>query len=278
MNLSTFPCALAMLSAATLAEAEPVVEERSWTERHAVTADSPRVQIKNIWGTVRVRAGSANEIVITIDERRSAPDQQLYERSLHLLGLDIAADGEGVSIVVGDPYNGRDSRNPCRKCRVDYQFDVTVPASTTVDVGTVVDGRVEVEGVTGLVSASNVNGPVSIRDLHNCSNVDSVNGEVELDFSVSPVSDCQIETINGDISLSLPASAGLMASLDLFNGRVESEFDVLPIAVTPAVSETRENGKYRYVIKQAAGVQIGAGGPSFSFTSMNGDIRITRNP
>lgn len=275
---STFAFAFVVLSAVSLADAQPVIEERSWTERHVVTSAAPRLQIKNIWGTVRVRAGSANEIVITVDERRSAPDQQLYERSLQVLGLDIAADDEGVSIIVGDPYDRWDDRNPCRKCRVDYQFDVTVPAGTTVDVGTVVDGRVEVEGVTGLVSASNVNGPVSIRDLHNCSVVDSVNGEVELDFSASPVSDCQIETINGDISLSLPASAGLMASLDLFNGRVESEFDVSPVAVTPAVSESRENGRYRYVIKQAAGIQIGPGGPSFSFTSINGDIRFTRNP
>ena len=106
--------ALVLLAATTVAEAEPIVEERTWTERYPVSAETPTLKIANIWGTVRVRAGTTDEIVVTVDERRTAPDAQLFERSLNFLSLDIRADQNGVSIVVGNPEERWRDRDSCR--------------------------------------------------------------------------------------------------------------------------------------------------------------------
>ena len=114
----------------------------------------PRLLIDNIWGNVRVRTGTAREIAVTVDEKRSAPSQELFELSKQTIFLDVQADGEGVAMVVGKPEDtmARPRVNRCRGCRVDYQFEVTVPPGTQIDVSTVTDGGIDVVGGGGPVT------------------------------------------------------------------------------------------------------------------------------
>lgn len=257
--------------------AEPVSEDRTWAETYSVSGNTPRLFIRNIWGNVRVRAGAPGQISISIDEHRSAPDQAAFELSRETIKTDVLIESDGVSIVVAGSEDKWQHLDRCRGCRVDYQFDVLVPPGTSVDVSTVTDGRVDVAGISGPVSASNVNGPIAITALHDCGIVESVNGSVELSFAHAPGRDCTIETINGDITMGLPAGAGLIAALDLFNGRMVSEIDGDPLALPARIEEVRNDGRYQYRIEQPAGVRLGGGGPTFSFTSLNGDIRINAN-
>lgn len=257
--------------------ATPIIEEKSWTESYAVTRAAPRLEISNIWGNVRVRTGKTGEIIVSVSERRSAPDQALFTMSVERINLDIEADENGVSIVVGDRADRWKRMDRCRSCRVDYQFDVVVPADAIVDVGTVMDGRVDVKGVTGMVSASNVNGPITVDDIRNCDSISSVNGGVKIGFTHAPVHNCSIETINGDVTLGVPANTSLDVSVDLFNGDIRSDFPVDPFTLPASVEQTSEDGRHQYRIQQLSGVRIGAGGPTYTIASMNGDVRILKN-
>jgi len=254
-----------------------VEDSRTWSETFAVTQAAPTLEINNIWGDVTVRAGNAGEISVTVSEHRSAPDQSRFERSLEYLKLNTEADENGVSMYVGDRDRFWHDSRRCRGCRVEYSFDVLAPVGTKVDVSTVNDGRVEVTGITGVFTASNVNGPVSVSGLDNCTVLESVNGEVSASFAHAPDQDCDIETVNGDIVLKMPEKAGLNVAMDLFNGRMKTEFPVDPLAIPARVEESYSNGHYRYRIDQAAGVSIAGGGPTFTISSINGDIRIQKN-
>ncbi|MCW8924921.1 MAG: hypothetical protein OQJ84_01590 [Xanthomonadales bacterium] len=267
---------LVLLCSPVLA-ANRVEESRTWSERFAVTHAAPTLEISNIWGDVTVRTGNTGEISVTVSEYRSAPDQSRFERSQEYLKLNIEADENSVSMWVGHHDRNWHGHNPCRGCRVDYRFEIVAPADTLLDVGTVNDGRVEVSGITSVFNASNVNGPVSVSGLDNCTVLESVNGEVSASFAHAPDQDCNIETVNGDIELKLPEKAGLNVAMDLFNGRMKTEFQVDPLAIPARVEESRSDGHYRYRIDQAAGVSIAGGGPTFTISSINGDIRIQKN-
>ena len=270
-----FAIIIALLSQTTPG-AEPVTQSRVWTESYKV-ASSPQLAIENIWGSVKVRTGDAGVITVTVDEHRSAPTQALFDKSLEVLGLDIDTDENGVSMVVGVNDRRWHGRNPCRRCRVDYQFDVVVPPDTQVNVATVNDGHIDIANVIAPVSASNVNGPVTARGLHECEVMESVNGRVTLNFNLAPSQDCSIETINGDMILSIPAETGLEVAFDLFNGRLRSQIDVVPVAMPARIERSLNDGVQKYRIEQSSGVRLGRGGPTFSFTSMNGDIEISKN-
>jgi hypothetical protein len=273
--------AIGMLALLALADnaAASVTDQKTWSQSFPVTAAAPRLLIDNIWGNVRVRVGAAREIAVTVDEKRSAPSQELFELSKQTLFLDIQADGEGVAMVVGKPDDPsvRPRVNRCRGCRVDYQFEVTVPPGTQIDVSTVTDGTIDVAGGGGAVSASNVNGPVAVKDLQDCSAIETVNGAVEVSFARAPSRDCSIKTINGDITLTVPGGTGLDAALSVMQGTVLSEFDLEPLALPAKIDQRKEEGRFVYHIEQAAGIRLGTGGPTFSIESLNGDLRIRKS-
>jgi hypothetical protein len=254
-----------------------VSDQKTWSDTYPVSAAVPKLLIDNIWGNVRVRSGSTREIVVTVNEKRSAPTQELFDLSKETIYLDVQADAAGVSLIVAKPERQMGRRDRCRGCRVEYQFEVTVPAGTDVDVSTVTDGGIDVAGTGGPVNASNVNGPVAARDLQDCAQIESVNGAVEVSFARSPSRDCSIKTINGDITLTVPGSAGLDAALSMMQGKVVSEFDLEPLALPAKVEQRNEDGRFIYHIAQAAGIRLGKGGPTFSIESLNGDLRIRKS-
>jgi hypothetical protein len=273
--------AIGLLALLALADhaAATVTDQKTWSQSFPVTAAAPRLLIDNIWGNVRVRVGAAREIAVTVDEKRSAPNQELFELSKQTLFLDVQADGAGVAMVVGKPDDPtvRPRINRCRACRVDYQFEVTVPPGTQIDVSTVTDGGIDVAGGGGPVSARNVNGPVAVQDLQDCTAIESVNGAVEVSFARAPSRDCSIKTINGDITLTVPGGTGLDAALSVMQGSVVSEFDLEPLALPAKVEQRKEAGRFVYHIEQAAGIRLGSGGPTFNIESLNGDLRIRQS-
>lgn len=254
-----------------------VSESRVISETYAVNTQAPTLSISNIWGNVRVRPGVEGEISVTINETRSAPTRQLFDRSKEVLRLDIEADLNGLSIIVGDQTERWHDASPCRRCRVDYQFDVLVPPGSTVDANTVMDGKIDVAEINGVVSASNVNGPIAVAALQNCALLDSVNGAVRLSFAKAPDRNCAIETVNGDITLSLPDGSGLDVALDSFNGHMESEFSVDTFDLPAQIDHSADNGRNHYRIQQSAGLRLAGGGPVFSISSLNGDVRIQKS-
>jgi hypothetical protein len=267
---------LVLLSSASTA-AEDISEQKTWQQSYPVSSSSPRLFVRNIWGNVTVRAGAAGEIAVTVDERRWAPTQELIEKTKTLIRLDVETSGDSVSMVVGNPDRTERRNEMCRGCRIEYQFEIAVPAGTHIDVGTVTDGRVEVAGVHGPVNASNVNGPVRVRDLNDCASIESVNGALDVVFARAPSENCNLKTINGRITVGLPANAGLDALLSMGHGEVESDFDVEPMTLPAKVERQQHDDRIGYRLEQPAGIRLGAGGPTFTFASLNGDVRIVKN-
>jgi hypothetical protein len=257
--------------------AEPVMEENTAQHSYPLASAAPKLFVRNLSGNVTVRAGTQRNISVTIHERRSAPTQALLQRSKELIPLIVQAGGDGVSMVVGQRDRKEERTDSCRGCRVDYQFEIAVPTDTLVDIGTVTDGRVEIAGIRSSVNASNVNGPVSATDLSNCSSIKSVNGSVDVKFSSEPDEDCRIETINGRITVGLPPNAGLDAVLNINHGEIESDFDVETVTLPVKLEKQDSEDRSSYRIEQSAGMRVGAGGPTFTFASLNGDVRIRKN-
>ncbi|HZW59356.1 MAG TPA: hypothetical protein VFE85_03610 [Woeseiaceae bacterium] len=256
--------------------AHAVSEQRAWTDTYAVSAAVPRLEVSNIRGSVRVRAGRPGRITVAVTERRSAPDRARFERSLATLTLAVDADASGVSLRVGNRAARGQRSNDCRGCRVDYQFDIEVPPQAELDVGTVLDGKVDIEGVAGSISASNVNGPINLDGVGDCAAINSVNGAISMAFRRPPQQGCRIETINGDIALGVPDGTALDIALDLFNGAVSSEFAVAPFELPATIETIAGDGGTRYRIQQLAGLRIGAGGPLYSITSLNGNLSVRK--
>jgi hypothetical protein len=267
-----------ILTAAAAAAAEPVTSESEWRESYPVDAEEPLLVVRNVWGPVTVQSGPPGNIQVSVRTQLVAPDEHRLERTRSIFAIDVAASADGVELRVGDSYQSLRREDRCRSCKAEHAFDIVVPAGAVVDVATVNEGTVRVTGITGRVSASNVNGPVLVSAAADCESVESVNGHVELEFDMRPTRACSVETVNGDIEVGVPGGSDLDLALDLFNGRVVSEFDVSPFALPAVVEQTGSDGEQSYRVSRAAGVRIGRGGPLFTIASLNGDVTIAKNP
>ena len=263
--------------AASALPAAPVTEDVEWTETFRVDGPLPELTLSNVWGSVRVRRGPVGEITVAVKGRLTAPDTERLERARELYEIDVSFEGDAVAIQVGDDGRHR-RRDPCRGCRAEYQFDVVVPEQAAIDVGTVNDGRIDVAGVTGPVTAHNVNGPIRLAGLGRCATVEAINGDVDMAFGRIPDAACRIDTINGDITVRVPRGTNLDLSLELFNGRIVSAFDVEPLSLPAVVEASADDSVREYRIAKAAGVRIGRGGPLFTIASLNGDVSIQKLP
>jgi hypothetical protein len=54
-------------------------------------------------------------------------------------------------------------------------------------------------------------------------------------------------------------------------------FDVEPVTLPVKLERQEHDDRYGYRIEQPVGVRLGAGGPTFTFASLNGDVRIRKN-
>lgn len=265
--------AAAAVLLATPAFADPVREQREWVQTFDV-GPAPTLKVSNIWGDVRISRGDRGVITASISEDRRANGREYFELSHERIPLVIDQTGDEVSFFVGRDQRNMSEQERCRGCRVDYQFLITVPADTTLELRAINDGVVVVDGIDGKVSAKNINGPVTVIGLAQCEHIESINGEVALQLAVPLQSDCNVRTVNGDITITATEKSGIDLALMQSNGRMNSDFPLTTVSIKPEVKHRARNGQNQYEVSQYAGLRLGKGGHQIMISSLNGDVAL----
>jgi hypothetical protein len=161
--------------------------------------------------------------------------------------------------------------------RVKYDIEVRVPRDAAIEVGTVNDGEVVVEGVRGRFEVNNVNGGVRLTGLRGAGDVKTVNGPVSATFERAPAAATAFKTVNGKIDVSFPRDLKADLSFKTMHGEIYTDFDSEPIASEPVSERSRDGGK---LVVRAGGhgsaIRIGGGGPAYSFETLNGSVYIRK--
>lgn len=154
---------------------------------------------------------------------------------------------------------------------------IEVPAQSSLQLSTVNDGQVEVEGVHGELELHNTNGEIRVRDVRGPVSANTVNGDVEVTFLSDVAREAMaFSTLNGDVVVALPAKADFDVRLRSDNGEIYSDFDVALERQAPKVEEERGKGRYRVSITKELAGKVGGGGPEIFLKTFNGDIVLRR--
>lgn len=144
--------------------------------------------------------------------------------------------------------------------RVDYTL--MVPKRASLDKIGLVNGTVNVESAAGEVNASSVNGRIKVRNLSGPADLSGVNGTISAVYDDSDISQpISLKTVNGAISLSLPANPNIALSARTLNGGISCDF---PIAINAGYVGHSLDGK------------LGRGGAAVHLNTVNGSISIRR--
>ena len=254
------------------------VEEKQ-TIRKTLPA-TPRLDVDNIWGSIRVSSYDGSEVQMIANETLRADSQSKLADAKRDVKLDISQKDGTTRFYVDGPFrdNCRDGShhshwdgNPGYSAK--YDFEIKVPRRMEFELRTVNDGSIHVDGVKGDFEVHNVNGSIDMRGVAGSGTARTVNGEVTVQFVSNPRAASEFGSINGAIDLAFQPDLAAEFRIKTFNGGVFTDFDMAALPLRPVADESSE-GRHRFKSDSYTSMRVGKGGPEIKIDGFNGEIRI----
>ncbi|MGD1031931.1 MAG: DUF4097 family beta strand repeat-containing protein [Opitutaceae bacterium] len=205
-------------------------------------------------GTVRIRIGRGNLVVragdgpeITI-QSNSAPKQSPVRPD----GLRVLTESTGYWFTEDKNVATLDYgiENPGES----GDFQITVPRNTSIIVNDLWGGDVTCSGISGDLDIRSRNGKVSLDDVSGGALVEATNGEIRAAIrEIHEGRPLSFTSVNGAVSIRLPADAKANVRLRTQNGTILTDFDEKALITKTEMAPAR--GKR---LKQASSGDAGA--------------------
>lgn len=252
-----------LLSALWTAWPMPVDAETRKTETfhwQGTLKEGARVEINGVNGHIIATPSAGDEVIVDAVKsgRRSDPTKVRIQTIEDSDGITICAvyPGIGNSCEPGDKYHSHTHNND-----VEVEFTVKIPTNARFHARTV-NGGVEISGLRGPVKATTVNGNVTLETTGPGS-ANTVNGSVRATIGKpDPSEDLEFETVNGSVSVIMPANVNANLEGSTVNGSISSDF---PVTISGKWGPRNMHGT------------IGKGGPTLRMSSVNGSIHLRRS-
>ena len=208
--------------------------------------------LENVNGSIEVDGWNRDEVEVRAVKvaKTGSPDLsqvQIDVQSLpsRLLVHTRYPQGEGAEVAV--------------------EYHIYVPSRILLSNVETVNGSVLVHGIEGRGELHSVNGNVEVLKSAGRFSAKTTNGNVRLELSeLGDGAPMNVETVNGSVVLGLPASARANLRVLNLNGDFSSEL--------PVTSTTTSAGARAFRGK------LGLGGGEISVRTINGTIRLIRQP
>ncbi len=248
------------------------------------TAAANVLSIYNVFGSVKVEGYAGDKVVFEIDESITGESKEIVEQGKKEVHLGFEQVGDTLWAFIASPYDSRPRRNYDRwedRERIDYRYKFTytvkVPYGMNLNVSTVNDGEIAVKDVAGRLRVHNVNGGINIINAKGTTDARTVNGPISVNYLSNPPEASSYNTVNG--KLTIIYQPGLSADLEFksLNGAFYTDFpdmEVLPTTVLKT-QEKKSDGTL-YKLNKNTMMRLGAGGKTFKFETLNGNIYIQK--
>ena len=228
-----------------------------------------RLKIGLISGSITVLAHSEPDAVFEISAPASRRDTA--ER-----------DAGGLFVVANNAFNFELTEqdnvitvNVSPRGSLRVSVTVMVPVRTSLELSTVDNGDVTVEGVTGDLELTNVNGHIEATDVSGSVVAETVNGAVTVTFDeITPDRFMAFSTLNGKIDVTFPSDVKADVRLDTQRGSIFSDFEIALDRSPTTVREDATGGGTRITMERTVRGTLNGGGPEMRFKTYNGSIYI----
>jgi hypothetical protein len=275
MNAKLAGLSLALAAGVVCAD----VEHKDSRQMSYTLPANGKLIVDNVHGAVHVTAHSGREVRVAVQEHWRADTQEKLAEGRRDVKLDATQDGGTVKLFVNGPFrccNGGVHFHEDPGYRVRYDFEISVPADTSLDLRTINEGDINAQGTRGGFEARNVNGPIELVDVAGPGLVRTVNGRIHVAFAQNPTTPLSCKTINGEVAVEFQPDVSADFRFKTQNGHAYTDFEVAALPGEPVkVEKSRRKAVYR--LNQFTGVRIGqGGGPEHRFETLNGNIRILK--
>ncbi|GLR17070.1 hypothetical protein GCM10007940_16850 [Portibacter lacus] len=243
------------------------------------------VVIDNLKGDIIVKAGSSDQIII---KATSTTTNRIAEMELKEYRTENV-----LAVYLHNPckkgFTRFDPEKPFRfiqtenNCQWGGKFDeqeipkltleIEIPTDMNVYVSTIIEGDIDVRGISGVVYASNVNGSIKMHEVSKVKNGTTVNGNIDINYRNKPSITGRFSTINGEINLNMPKNSSLTTNFKSFQGELYTDFDAVQLSGNIKNQETLNPGEM-VKVGEYAEAQIGTGEINLFIETFNGNAYL----
>lgn len=210
-----------------------------------------KFSINNIDGRIEVHGWNSNAVVLVTAIHGESRE------SVEAIKVNIDSEPNHVDVHTEQP-DGKQN-----KAAVDYT--VQVPEHARLKDVSSVNGGIVIDGVSGDITASTVNGETGIKDAGSNLKLNTVNGNITAKMNkLGRGQTVSFNSVNGRVMLSLPENADAKFAVNSLNGGLTSEF--------PELQAYKE-----YPLGNKLNGSLGQGSASVRGDSVNGRVEILKH-
>src|SRR5215468_2089664 len=246
-------CALLTLAIAAHASDHRGALSEEFHQTYPISSDG-RVELDNINGSVHISSWDRNEV--KVDAVKYADSKERLEEAK----IEIESGKEYVSIRTRYPdddhnWNWGSHNNPAS-----VEYTLTVPRTARLDEIKLINGALDVTGVSGEVRASCINGRLEAHDLAGRAKLSTVNGRMDAHFAQLSGQDIELNSVNGSLELIIPSDSNAEVEASTVSGGISNDFGL-------------HVNHHKFVGHDLRG-EIGTGGAHIRLSDVNGRIEI----
>jgi DUF4097 and DUF4098 domain-containing protein YvlB len=231
-------------------------DHRKFTEEFHQTyplAAGGRIELDNINGAVHISAWDQNEVKID---------------AVKYAGTKERLDEAKIEVETGNGYVSIRTKYPNHDNTFDggwndpagVEYTLMVPRAAYLDGIKLINGPLDIHGVTGEVRASCINGRLTADGLQGRVRLETINGRMEARFEHVTNSPVELSSVNGSLELILPSDAKAEVEASTVSGGIEDDFGL-------------HVRRHRFVGENLRG-ELGGGGTRIRLSNVNGRIDI----
>ncbi|HXO34361.1 MAG TPA: DUF4097 family beta strand repeat-containing protein [Candidatus Acidoferrales bacterium] len=246
-------CALFIFTVAAQGSDHRGAFTEEFHQTYALTSDG-RVELDNINGAVHISTWDQNEV--KVDAVKYADSKERLEQ----VRIDIDSGKDHLSIRTKYPdhdltFNWGSHNNPAS-----VEYTLTVPRTARLDEIKLINGSLDVTGVTGEVHASCINGRLEAHNLSGRADLSTINGHLDAKFDQLRGSSLELKSVNGSVELTIPSDSKAEIEASTVSGRIDNDFGL-------------HVNHHSFVGHDLRG-ELGNGGPRIKLSNVNGGIEI----
>lgn len=246
-------CAVFVLTLAAHASDHRGALTEEFHQTYAITPDG-RVELDNINGPVHISSWDRNEV--KVDAIKSADTKERLDEAK----IEVDAGKDYVSIRTQYPehdhtWNWGSHNNPAS-----VEYTLTVPRTVRLDEIKLINGSLDVNGMSGEVHASCINGRLEAHDLAGRAELSTINGRLDARFSQLASQSIDLNSVNGSVDLTIPSDSNAEVEASTVSGGIDNDFGL-------------HVNHHRFVGHDLRG-EIGNGGAHIKLSDVNGRVEI----
>ncbi len=246
-------CALLVLALGAHASEHRGEFTEEFHQTYPLAADG-RIELDNINGPVHISSWDRNEV--KVDAVKSADSKERLDEAK----IEINSGGGYISIRTRYPDHDQTFTRGSRHNPASVEYTLTVPRTARLDEIKLINGSLDVSGVSGEVRASCINGRIEAKGLAGRTELSTINSRVEAHFNQLAGHSVELSSVNGSVELTIPSDSQAEVEASTVSGSIENDFGL-------------NVNHHRYVGHDLRG-ELGNGGTHIKLENVNGRIEI----